>query len=106
VAPDTALFRVYKDLIALRAARLPLFVDGTLTWLVADDARRLLAYERALGAQRAIVAFNASDMPQEIGIPADGTYRLVFPTGGAVTASGGTLRVTLPARAAQVWVRE
>ena len=72
VAPDTALFRVYRDLIALRKQHLRLFVDGTLNWLLTDDARGLLAYERVLGDQRAIVAFNVSDAPQEISLAADG----------------------------------
>ena len=31
VAPDTALFRVYQDLIALRKEHLRLFVDGAFT---------------------------------------------------------------------------
>ncbi len=38
VAPDTALFRVYRDLITLRKQNLRLFVDGTLNWLLTDDA--------------------------------------------------------------------
>ena len=47
VAPDTALFRVYRELIALRKQHLRLFVDGTLEWLLTDDAHGVLAYERA-----------------------------------------------------------
>jgi cyclomaltodextrinase / maltogenic alpha-amylase / neopullulanase len=59
VAPDTSLFRVYRELIALRKQHLRLFVDGKLNWLVTDDQRDLLVYDRVLGAQRAVVAFNA-----------------------------------------------
>jgi glycosidase len=106
VEPDTALRRVYRDLIALRKQDLRLFVDGTATWLVTDDARGLLAYARELGQQRAIVAFNASDAPQRISMAAEGTYRVAFPAGGAVSAAGGTLAAELPPRAAMVWVRE
>ena len=106
VAPDTALFRVYQDLIRLRKAHLRLFVDGAETWLLADDAHRLLAYERALGTERAIVAFNASDAPQDITLRADGAWRPVFPAGEAVTTADGTLKARLPARSALVWIRE
>ena len=106
VAPDTALFRVYRDLIAVRKQHLRLFVDGTLTWLLTDDARGLLAYERVLGEQRAIVAFNASDAPHEVSVAANGTYRVVFPAGDAVAVADGALRALLPPRAARVWIRE
>jgi cyclomaltodextrinase len=106
VEPDTALLRVYRALIAVRKAHLRLFVDGTLTWLLADDAQGLLAYERALAGQRAVIAFNASDARHTVSIAAQGTYRLVFPAGDTVTARGGMLRTELPPRAARVWVRE
>lgn len=106
VAPDTALFQVYRDLIALRKQHLRLFVDGTLRWLHSDDARGLLVYERALGDQRAIVAFNVSDAPHEISVEAAGSYRLAFPAGGPVTVAQGTLKATLPPRAARVWIRD
>jgi glycosidase len=106
VAPDTALFRVYRDLIALRKQHLRLFVDGTLSWLATDDVHRVLVYDRALGDQRAIVAFNASDAPHTVAVPADGRYRLAYPAGDTLTARGGTLRAELPPRAAKVWIRE
>jgi len=106
VVPDTALFRVYRDLIALRKQHLRLFVDGTLTWLLVDDARGLLAYDRVLGDQGAIVAFNASDAPRRVSVAADGTYRVAFPAGGVVTTAGGVLTAELPPRTARVWVRE
>jgi len=97
---------VYRDLIALRKAHLRLFVDGTRRWLVTDDANALLAYERALGASSAIVAFNASDTTHEFAVPADGTYRAAYPAGGTVTATSGAFRAVLAPRAAQVWIRE
>jgi glycosidase len=106
VAPDTALFRVYRDLIALRRQHLRLFVDGSLNWLGTDDARGLLAYERALGDQRAIVAFNVSDAPVEVSLKADGRYRVAFPAGGTATVTDGTLSAQLPPRAARVWIQE
>jgi cyclomaltodextrinase / maltogenic alpha-amylase / neopullulanase len=106
VVPDTALFRVYHDLIALRKQHVRLFVDGTLHWLLTDDAQGLLAYERVLGNQRAIVTFNNSDATREVSLAANGRYRVAYPAGGAVTVADGTLRAQLPARAARVWIRE
>jgi cyclomaltodextrinase / maltogenic alpha-amylase / neopullulanase len=106
VAPDTALFRVYRDLIGLRKQHLRLFVDGSLTWLVQDDRQGLLAYDRVLGDQRAIVAFNNSDEVRSVSVPAQGSYRLAYPTGGPVSTSQGKLSARLPARTARVWIRE
>ena len=106
VMPDTALFRVYRDLISMRKQHLRLFVDGTLHWLLTDDANGLLAYERVLGEQRAIVAFNASAAPHTLSVAATGNYRLVYPTSGGVTAANTALSVELPPRAARVWIRE
>jgi glycosidase len=106
VAPDTALLAVYRDLIALRKRHLRLFVDGALTWLATDDARRLLAYDRVLDQQHAVVAFNASDEPHEVSVAATGNYRLAFPAVDSVTPADGSLALRLPARTAQVWIRE
>jgi cyclomaltodextrinase / maltogenic alpha-amylase / neopullulanase len=106
VVPDTALLRVYRDLIAMRKEHVRLFVDGSLHWLVADDANSLLAYERVLGDQRAIIAFNVSGSPRDISIAAHGRYRLAFPVGGDLTVADGTLRARVPPRSGRVWIRE
>ncbi len=107
VAPDTALLRVYKELIALRKRHLRLFVDGALTYLLTDDARGLLAYTRVLDDQRAVVAFNTSSQPQTLALPVEaGSYRALFPRGDAIDATAGTLSAELPPRTAVVWTRE
>jgi glycosidase len=106
VVPDTSLFRVYQELIALRQRHLRLFVDGTLNWLLADDRRGLLVYERVLGNQRAIVAFNVSDRPQAISVGATGTYHLAFPVRGARTSANGKLSSRLAPKSSEVWIRE
>jgi cyclomaltodextrinase len=105
VAPDTALFRVYQSLVALRKRNIRLFVDGTTEWLVSDDATGVLAYARALGHDRAVVVFNASDVPRTASIPATGRHVRAFPSPDSATAQG-TLELRLPPRAAQVWFRE
>jgi glycosidase len=106
VEPDTALFRVYRELVALRKQNLRLFVDGALNWLVTDDGRSLLAYERVLGDQRAVVVFNASNADQELSLTVDDSYRVAYPAGDAGSVTAGRGRFRLPAQTARVWVRE
>jgi glycosidase len=106
VAPDLELLETYRELVALRRQHLRLFVDGTLTWRLTDDARGLLAYERALGDQRALVAFNTSDEAETLTVEAaNGVWRAAFPRGDEVPATDGSLTVTLPSRTAAVWMR-
>ncbi len=109
VAPDTELLGTYQKLIALRKNNLRLFVDGEITWLLADDANSLLAYGRDLGGEHAIIAFNASDDVQDISIEAeDGVWRTAFAAGGqapeTVDVAGGSLATELPPLSARVWI--
>jgi cyclomaltodextrinase / maltogenic alpha-amylase / neopullulanase len=106
VAPDTALFRAYQELIALRKQNLRLFVDGKLNWLVTDDQRGLLVYDRVLETERAIVAFNISDKPQEISLAVKGRYQGAYPAGVAASVMDGRIQIQLPAGAVRVWIRE
>ncbi len=106
VAPDTSLFRVYRELAALRRRHLRLFVDGSVGWLRTDDALGLLAYERRLGEERAVVAFNVADRPRELVLEAEGSYREAYPGTGRRSATPGGLRVRLEPRSAQVWIAE
>ncbi len=106
VAADTALFHAYQELIALRKAHLRLWVDGVTRWLVTDDRRSVLAYERSLAGEQAIVAFNASERAVEVAVPASGDYRTIWPVEDKVVRSTDSLRVLLPAHGARVWLRE
>jgi len=106
VAPDTSLLRIYQRLIALRRGHLRLFVDGSFAWLRTDDATGVLAYERARGDQRAVVAFNVSDRAQELAVKGNGTYRQVYPREGESIPADGELRVRLEPRSAKVWIAE
>ncbi|MDH5643029.1 MAG: glycoside hydrolase family 13 protein [Gemmatimonadota bacterium] len=107
VEPDTALFSVYRDLISLRSQNIRLFADGEFNWLLTDDERGLLAYERVLGDERAIVMFNNSDQMHALTLEVeDGFYRAAYPSGDVVSVSERTLTVELAPRTAKVWVRE
>ena len=105
VAPDTALFRTYQALARMRKGHLRLFVDGATSWLVTNDTTGALAYDRVLGDQRAVVLFNVSDTPGEVMVPAVGRYTRAFPGPDSVLAEGSFIRA-LPARGAEVWIRE
>jgi glycosidase len=106
VAPDTALLRIYRDLIRLRKQHIRLFVDGTLRWLRTDDGDGVLAYERVLDGQRAVVAFNVSERAQGLSVEAQGRYREAFPGAGDVSVLSGALRARLEPRSAKVWIGE
>ena len=101
VAPDLRLLAVYKELIALRKAYMELFTDGEIAWPVIDDERRVLVCQRTLGTQRALIAFNASDAPREVTVPA-GTYRRVFPLGAVEHVDS----LILAPMTAQVWASQ
>lgn len=105
VAPDTALHRIYRNLIALRQQHLRLFVDGELAYRVTDDARGLLVYERALNGERAVIAFNTSDETQTVTVAVqDGPYRAAYPAGDMVEAIGGSLTLVLQPKTARVLI--
>jgi glycosidase len=109
VAPDLRMLETYRDLIAMRRAHARLFADGDVHWSAVDDANRGLAYQRTLGDDRAIVAFNASEDPMELEVEAvDGTWRLAYPADldRQLRANGGFLPLSIAPLAAQVWIRE
>ena len=104
VVPDTALFRVYQDLISLRKQHLRLFVDGTSRVAAYRRRRGVLAYERVLGDQRAVIAFNVSGRPREV--RGEGHRHLsgsVSEEGEAIPAAG-ELKVRLDPGSAKVWI--
>jgi glycosidase len=102
VRPDTALLATYRELIALRRAHLRLFVDGETTWLLRDDANRVLGYQRALGTEKALVIFNASDKAQDITLAAPGSFAQRYPTAGATATD--TIKTTLNPQSAAIWI--
>jgi glycosidase len=107
VAPDANLRKLYQELIALRKGNLRLFVDGALRYVLVDDERRLLAYERSLDQARAVVAFNASDETATVALEVDdGAYSAAFPAGDVREVTDGVLTLRLTPRSAVVWIRD
>ncbi len=105
VAPDTVLLPGLHRSHRVAQTTPSSLRRRALNWLQTDDAKGLVAYERVLGDQRALVAFNNSDEPRQLAVAADGTYRTAYPAGGTVTTEGGMLQVELPPRTARVWIR-
>jgi glycosidase len=105
VAPDMGLFSTYQDLIALRRDNLRLFVDGDLEWLVEDNANGVLAYQRVLDSEMAVVLFNTSEDLQDVVVEVDsGTWAEQL-GGSRVLQVDGELRLELLPLGASVWIR-
>jgi glycosidase len=107
VAPDLELLRVHKDVITLRKTNLRLFVDGSLDYLVVDDAQGVLVYERALEEERAVVAFNKMDEAASVTFElVQGSYRMAYGGGADLEVARGSVTLELAPRSALVWIRE
>lgn len=98
VVPDTALFNFYSKLAHIRENH-PALYQGSLSYLLKDDAHRLLAYRRKDGNDQILAAFNASAKPQTLNMNVeDGTYLDLLTPGTSYTAKAGSLSLELPAR--------
>lgn len=77
-----SMWRLYRDLLALRRARPALSVGD---WLPVECSDALLAYERRCGAERMLVVLNLTDRPQSFAIPewAEGLSVLLAAQGGS-----------------------
>jgi len=108
VAPDTGLRRIYRELAALRRAHQRLFADGAVEWLRTDDAARVAVYARRLGAEAAVVALNASDVPADLDWPDGGPWTVAWPRtdeGSSAGRSSPRDVLRIPPRGAVVLVR-
>ncbi|MCY4170157.1 MAG: glycoside hydrolase family 13 protein [Bacteroidetes bacterium] len=80
ISADIELIQLYKSLIQIRKQNKELFIDGETNWIIVDDARRLLSYERRLRDRVALVIFNASDKEHTINILPQRQYQQVYPS--------------------------
>lgn len=101
---DDALFAYYKQLTALRKAQ-PELAMGDTRYLLADDARRLLAYARSLPERETVVAFNRLDQPQQVTLPVRYKRYKDPLTGKTYKAKNGQVTVALPAQGSAVLVK-
>jgi glycosidase len=108
LSEDNPFLKHYRRLMNLRS-RSAALRTGEPIRLLADDARRTVAYGRVEGSDVALVAVNRSDQSQTISIPLDRLSHLKLPgafedalAGATVRRSGAQLVVTLTPRSAAV----
>jgi glycosidase/fibronectin type 3 domain-containing protein len=107
IGGDPALFEHYRALTQLRQSN-PVFRSGELTFLLADDEHRTLAYLMRTADAAAVVAVNRSDEEQQLTIDVSGLLPSSVDMYGAVgsvagvTAEDGMLSFSLPPLSAVV----
>jgi cyclomaltodextrinase / maltogenic alpha-amylase / neopullulanase len=97
VRPDTTLRAFYKKLCKMRKDY-PVLIYGDLTFTLADDQNMLLVYNRKLGDDEIVVAFNRSGKPQLVKVPvnSNGEYlTLLTEKPESYISSANTVEVTL-----------
>lgn len=105
VAPDKDLLAHYSKLIALRRELEPLRV-GDFETVLADDEREIFGFRRKSPAGEVLVLLNNSGEPRTVEIEAEGRWRDRWNGGGAVTADGGKLKVSLSPRNGAILTKE
>ena len=94
--PDNSMLNFYKKLIQIRNQN-PVLQSGDPAILLADDAKKSLAYSRTLGGQMAVVAINRSESAQTLDVPLSSSAKFVDALSGkSYVAADGRLKVELP----------
>lgn len=106
--PDNDVLALYRKLIALRNQH-EVLQSGDPIRLAADDASGIAAYGRVLNGKSAVVVFNRSDKTQSAkvalsGTPVAQTTYVDVLNGKPVSASAGTVSVSLPPKSAAVLI--
>ncbi len=94
VKTDNRLLAYYRKLIEIRKTN-PVLVHGEVEFLLADDARMLLAYSRSNAHDEVIAVFNRSQMGHDVQVQAHGKRYVDLLSGEELRAEGEviTLRV-------------
>ncbi len=106
-AGDLQLLAFYRKLISLRNSR-PVLRDGSMTFLLADDTSRTLAYVMRTETDAVIVAFNRSDTTQALNIDVTGLLPQNFQAKdfmglvGSQAAVNGVMTFELPSLGAAI----
>ena len=108
---DANLLSFFQDATALRH-RHEVLRTGRVEWLEATS--RTIAFRRTLDDREALVAFNAGDAPTTLSLPSDAAssapLRPAWPpdptAADAAPLNDPTLPLSLPARAARIWVSD
>jgi len=114
--PDLTMLRHYEALTRVRH-QFPVFSDGDLRFLLADDAHDTLAYGRKTGGQAAVVAVNRGEGAQTVDVSVAGYLPDGLALDGvlgvgtrvkdlSVQVAGGRIHLTLNPRSAIALVAE
>jgi glycosidase len=101
---DEELYKYYQSLGHIRAAQAALR-RGSFETVMADDARRVYAFARALEDDRVVAAFNASDREQALELTFALPARDLL-SGRRYKPRGGKTTLTLPALGAALLASE
>ncbi len=94
--PDNSMLNFYKKLIQIRNAN-PVLQSGDPAILMANDAKKSLAYSRALNGKMAVIAINRSDSAQSLEIPLASAAKFADALSGkSYAVANGSLKVELP----------
>lgn len=93
---DSDLFKLYKQLIAMRKGN-EMLIKGALKYVVTDEDNRILAYSRSLNGKEAVAAFNLSNSEKTVSIPVmlKKAYSNALVKGKSIKPQKGIITVTL-----------
>lgn len=100
VAFSEQVYNDYKTLIDMHHQN-PVLKYGTFRFLIADDEKSLIAFERAYKNQKLLVIINASDSTQTIDFESSNTYTDLL-TKQIFTAQNGKVALTLAPKSGMV----
>jgi cyclomaltodextrinase len=98
VRPDTALKSFYEKLCRVRKEN-KVLVYGDISFLLADDDKMILAYDRFMNNEEIVVVFNRSDILQTVQVPvrADGDFEdLLTDKEFLIKSDGNKIKVIMP----------
>ena len=102
--PEVPVF--YQQMIALRHSH-PALTHGAVRWLRNSEEQRIVTFERAVSAERLVVAVNLSSQPYsgdlEVGSEEYEDITPRWQSGSAAACTAGGCRVALPALTLQAW---
>ncbi len=105
VHQDTLLLNFYKKLIKIRKEN-PSLSLGNIEFILADDTKNLLAYKRLYKTNEIIVAFNKSNINQEVNLKSEEVNYTDPFTRNIFNSKKGILTFTLPEKSGIILIKK
>lgn len=105
VEQDTILLNFYKNLIKMRKEN-PIFIYGSINFILADDENRTLAYNRIFKNDEIIVIFNKSKKQKIISVSTEnnGTFQNLLNRNKTFNVTGNKLIINLKSESAIILI--